>query len=178
MIAPGREIEVAADRVALGRIGKAHGVHGAFRVWPYADDLDRFAALKSVTLSRGAKSVTAHVESVTIAAGFAIIQTDAIRSPEEVQIWLGGDLEIELSERVVLPEGRYFHDQIIGLKVETVAGEKVGIVVQVIDGPANDVYVCRSEDNEYMIPAVAEFVKSVDIKNGKMIIDPIPGMID
>lgn len=167
-----------ADRVALGKIGKAHGVHGAFRVWPYADDLERFEDLKTVTISRGAKSVTAKVESVRIAPGHVVMQTDAIHSPEEVQIWLGGDLEVDASERVTLPEGKFFHDQIIGLKVETVDGRKVGVVAQIIDGPGNDVYVCTNGSNEYLIPAVDVFVKSIDVKNGKMIIDPIPGMLD
>ena len=166
------------DRVALGKIGKAHGVHGAFRVWPYADDHERFNELKQVTLTQGAKSVSASVESVRLVPGCVIMQTNAIHTPEEVQIWLGGDVEIEESQRVQLPEGKYFHDQIIGLKVETVAGKRVGIIVQVLDSPANDIYVCLDGEREHLIPAVPKFVKSIDLKSGKMIIDPIPGLID
>lgn len=167
-----------ADRVALGKVGKAHGIDGAFRVWPYADDLERFADLEQVTITRGAKSVSAKVQTVHLAPGYAVIQTDVIHTPEEVQIWLGGDIEIESSERVTLPEGQFFHDQIIGLNVETVDGRNVGTIVQIIDSPANDIYVCHDGENEYMIPAVGVFVKSIDIKSGKMIIDPIPGLLD
>lgn len=166
------------DRVALGKIGKAHGIHGAFRIWPYADDLERFTSLKEVTITRGAKSVTAKVETVRVAPGHVVMQTDAIHSPEEVQIWLGGDIEIDSSERVTLPEGKYFHDQIVGLSVVTVSGRRVGTIVEIIDTAANDIYVCSDGENEYMIPAIDVFVKSIDIKNGKMIIDPIPGMLD
>jgi 16S rRNA processing protein RimM len=169
---------VTADRVALGKIGKAHGVKGAFRVWPYADDLERFADLKRVTLTRGAKTLATSVESVRIAPGYVIMQTDAVHTPEEVQIWLGGDLEIESAERVELPEGKFFHDQVIGLSVETVEGKKVGKVIEIIDGPGNDVYVCSDGANEFLIPAVDVFVKSIDVKNGRMVIEPIPGMLE
>ncbi len=167
-----------ADRVALGKIGKAHGLTGAFRVWPYADDLERFVDLEEVTIARGQKSVVAKVESVRVAPGHVVMQTDAIHTPEEVQIWLGGDIEIDARERVELPEGQYFHDEIIGLKVETVEGRRVGMIVEVLDGPANDIYVCLDGEREHMIPAVDAFVKSIDIEAGKMIIDPIPGLID
>jgi 16S rRNA processing protein RimM len=169
---------VTADRVALGKIGKAHGVSGAFRVWPYAEDLERFAGLKTVTISRGAKSIPATVESVRLAPGYAIVQTDVLHSPEDVQVWLGGDIEIDTTERVKLPEGKFFHDQIIGLAVETVDGRKVGKVVRIIDGPGNDVYVCQNGDREFMIPAVDVFVKLIDVKKGRMVIDPIPGMLE
>ncbi|HWO56547.1 MAG TPA: ribosome maturation factor RimM [bacterium] len=166
------------DRVALGKIGKAHGVQGAFRVWPYADDLERFAALKRVTLSRGARTAAANVLSVQIAAGFVILRTDAVQTPEDVQIWLGGDVEIEAAERVALPEGRYFHDQILGLTVVTPDGRAVGAIVEIIDGTANDIYVCRDGDREFMIPAVDVFIKSIDLKTRRMVIDPIPGLLD
>ena len=166
------------DRVALGKVGKAHGIAGAFRVWPYADDLERFADLKHVTITRGSKSVEADIQSVRIAPGYVVIETNAIHTPEEVQIWLGGDIEISADDRIELPEGRYFHDQIIGLKVETVDGRRVGMIVQILDSAANDIYVCLNGEHEYMIPAVDAFVKSIDIKSGKMIIDPIPGLID
>jgi 16S rRNA processing protein RimM len=169
---------VVTDRVALGKIGKAHGIQGAFRVWPYADDLERFAALKRVTLTRGPKAAVANVLSVQIAAGFVILRTDAVQTPEDVQIWLGGDVEIEAAERVALPEGRYFHDQIVGLTVVTADGRAVGTIVEIIDGAANDIYVCRDGDKEFMIPAVEVFIKSIDLTTGRMVIDPIPGLLD
>lgn len=169
---------MTTDRVALGKIGKAHGITGAFRVWPYADNLERFTELKAVTISRGAKCVTANVTWARIASGHVVIQTDILQTPEDVQVWLGGDLEVEASERVKLPEGQFFHDQIIGLKVETVDGRSVGTIIRIIDGPANDVYVCDDGEGEHLIPAVDVFIKSIDISIGRMIIDPIPGMLD
>ena len=85
-----------------------------------------------------------------------------------MQVWLGGDIEIDATERVQLPEGQYFHDQIIGLKVETVDGRRVGK-----SGTRSSMdrammsTSAPTEDDEYMIPAVDVFIKSIDIKAGK-----------
>ena len=166
------------ERVALGRIGRAHGVHGAFRVWPYADDLERFRRLRHIVLERGTKELATTVSSVLLAPGHAIIQTAAITNPEDVKAWQGGDLEIDASERVALPAGKYFHDQIVGLQVETASGEIVGTIVAVMEMPAHDVYVCRRDDQEYLIPAIDLFVTSIDLATRRMVINPIPGMVD
>ena len=168
----------SSRRVVLGRIGKAHGLEGAFRLWPYADNFERFAALREVTLTRAGEELRVRVQSVHVHGRFLTIQTDALATPEDVRTWLGGDLEIDESERVTPEPGRFFHDQIIGLRVVTTSGETVGEVVRIIESPAHDVYVCRDDEKEYLIPAVDIFVKEIDIAGGRMVIAPIPGMLE
>lgn len=166
------------DRIALGRIGRPHGIAGAFLVWPYAEDLERFARLKQFVLSKGDKTLNATVESVRIANGYAVIQTGELTTPEDVRPWTGGDVEVDSAERIQPPPGRYFHDQILGLKVVTMQGTPVGIVESIMDCPANDVYVCRDGVKEYLIPAVDTIVKEIDLNACVMRIEPIPGLID
>jgi len=167
-----------AERIALGRIGRAHGITGAFRVWPYADDLERFERLHHIVLTRGTKSLPAVVSSVRIVPRCVIIQTEEVTHPEDVATWLGGDLEVAAEERVAPPAGQYFHDQIIGLRVETIEGMAAGTITRIIEGPANDVYVCQDGEREYLIPAVDVFIKSIDVTAGKMVIAPIPGLLE
>ncbi|MBD3298828.1 MAG: 16S rRNA processing protein RimM [candidate division Zixibacteria bacterium] len=166
------------DRVALGRIGKAHGVKGAFRLWPYADNRERFEDLDEVTLTARNRSMTVHITGVRSGKGFVLIETEEFESPEDIRPWINGELVIDESERVTLPDGQYFHDQIIGLRVQTTEGEDVGEIIEIIENAGNDVYVCRHNDHEFMIPAVAEFITNIDIASGVMTIAPIPGMID
>jgi len=166
------------ERIALGRIGRAHGLTGAFRVWPYAADLERFSLLHEVVLTHGKRTLTVTVETVRQAKGCLIVQTKEFTTPEDVRPWINGDLEIDASERVTLPEGQYFHDDIIGLRVETTSGASVGTIVSIIENAANDVYVCRNGEAEYLIPAVDEFVKRIDLAKGVMVIEPIGGMIE
>ncbi len=166
------------ERIALGRIGRAHGLSGAFRVWPYANNLDRFSLLKEVVLTHGSHTLRAVVENVRPVKGCVIVQTKEITKLEDVQPWVHGDVEIDASERIALPEGQYFHEDILGLRVETASGDKVGTIVSILENAANDVYVCRNGEAEYLIPAVDEFIKQIDIPNGVMIIQPIAGMLE
>ena len=167
-----------SDRVVLGRIGKAHGLKGAFRLWPYAENTERFADLKTVTLTTHSKSMSVQVTRVRQGNGFVLIETEEFDSPEDVRPWVNGELEIDATERVTLPEGQYFHDQIIGLRVQTTDGRDMGEVVEIIENAASDVYVCRRDDQEFLIPAVAKFVTRIDIETGIMTIDPIPGLLE
>lgn len=168
----------SSRRVTLGRIGKAHGLEGAFRLWPHADNFERFAELREVTLTRAGEELRVRVLSVHVHGRFLTIQTDALASREDVRPWLGGDLEIDESERVTPEPGRFFHDQIVGLSVVTTSGENVGEIIRIIEAPAHDVYVCMRDGEEYLIPAVDVFVKEIDISAGRMIIAPIPGMME
>jgi len=174
----GQKWQPMHDKISLGRVGRPHGLSGAFFLWPYAEDLDRFTRLKQVVLTRGDKLLEATVQSVRLANGHAIVQTDQLTTPEDVRPWTGADLEVDAGERIQLPPGRYFHDQIIGLKVVTTSGEQVGVVESIMDGPANDVYVCRDGLKEHLIPAVDSIVKEIDLAAGAMRIDPIPGLLD
>lgn len=171
-------VAVMTNRVALGRIGKAHGLQGAFRVWPYADNTERFRSLKTVTLTQGTREVTCHVQSVHTVGSHVVLSTDVVTTSEEVRRWLGGDVEVELSERITPEPGQYFHDQLIGLSVETKNGRAVGTLVEILESAANDVYVCRDGEREFMIPAVEAFIDTIDIDAGRMIIKPIPGMLE
>jgi 16S rRNA processing protein RimM len=171
-------MQVVTERVTLGRIGKAHGISGAFRLWPYADNLERFAQLRSVTLVHGKRALPATVQSTRIAGRHVIVQTDALSTPEDVRPWLGGDLEIDASERVAPEPGRFYYEDVIGLAVETTDGRVVGKITDIIEAPASDIYVCRDGEKEFMIPAVDAFVKEYDITGGRLVVDPIPGLLE
>ena len=69
---------------------------------------------------------------------------------------------------------------LVGCIVYNTKGEKIGIVDEVLQYAANDVYVVKDEEKNknYLIPAVKEFVIKVDINNKEIIIDPIEGMIE
>jgi 16S rRNA processing protein RimM len=174
----GEPMSESSQRVVLGRIGKAHGLEGAFRLWPYADNFERFAQLRDVTLTRRGEELRVRIQSVHVHGRFLTIHTDAMATPEDVRPWLGGDLEIDESERVTPEPGEFFQDQIIGLAVVTTSGEAVGEIVRIIESPAHDVYVCLRDEKEYLIPAVDVFVKEIDVSAGRMVIAPIPGMLE
>ena len=87
-------------------------------------------------------------------------------------------VEIEPNQNYPLPEGQYYHHQIIGLEVRTTSGELIGTVAEILPGKSNDNYIVRGATGEILIPAIEDVVRSVDLDRRCMTIEPIEGLLD
>ena len=87
-------------------------------------------------------------------------------------------MEFEHSQENPLPEGHFYHDQIIGLQVKTTGGELIGTVTDILSGTSNDNYIVRSPIGEVLIPAIEDVIQSIDTEHGFIIIEPIEGLLD
>lgn len=77
------------------------------------------------------------------------------------------------------PVGRsYFIHDIVGCEVWSTAGQLIGTVADVYKMSAQDLWVVRQDEKEYLIPAVKEFVDHVDLKNRKIVINVIDGLLE
>jgi len=87
-------------------------------------------------------------------------------------------VKIERSQDYPLPEGQYYHHQIIGLQVWTTQGELLGNVIEVLTGKSNDNYIVQSAKGEILIPAIEDVVQSIDLDHRIITIEPIEGLLD
>jgi len=87
-------------------------------------------------------------------------------------------VEIQHNQENPPPEEQFYHDQIIGLQVKTTGGEFIGTVTDILSGISNDNYIVRSADGEVLIPAIEDVVRSIDIEQGFITIEPIEGLLD
>jgi 16S rRNA processing protein RimM len=87
-------------------------------------------------------------------------------------------VEIEPNQNHPLPEGQYYHHQIIGLKVMTTRGELIGTVTDILPGKSNDNYIVRGSAGEILIPAIEDVIQSIDLDRQCMTIEPIEGLLD
>ncbi|HWQ46061.1 MAG TPA: ribosome maturation factor RimM, partial [Longilinea sp.] len=72
-----------------------------------------------------------------------------------------------------LPDGEYYHHQLIGLKVQDEAGVLIGVLADIIETGANDVYVVQNDaGKEVLLPALKNIVISVDLQQGVMVVHP------
>jgi 16S rRNA processing protein RimM len=81
-------------------------------------------------------------------------------------------------ESVVLEENEFFHDQLIGIPVFTADGEAVGLVDEILETGGNDVYVVKKGDKEYLLPAIRDVIREIDLGGRRIIIKAIPGLLD
>lgn len=106
------------------------------------------------------------------------MRLDTIVTRDAARALIGQALYVPEAEAVALPKGEYFVHQIVGLTVVTTAGEALGTVAEVLETGSNDVYAVRGPRGEVMIPALKEVIKEVDLAAGRMVVDPLPGLLD
>lgn len=118
------------------------------------------------------------IKSVRQQNKFYIISFHDIISCETAAKFRGATLKIKRGDMPALEDGVFFHEQIIGLGVITTEGDIIGTVEEIFETRANDVYIVRKGDKEYLIPAVKEVIKKIDIRNNRIIIEIIDGLLD
>ncbi len=166
------------DYIKVGKIINTHGIKGEVKVFPLTDNIERFDALKKVYL--GENKIEIEIENVKYHKGLAILKFKEFNNINDVLNFKDHFIYIDEKDKVELPKDHYFVFDLVGCIVYNTKGEKIGIVDEVLQYAANDVYVVKDEEKNknYLIPAVKEFVIKVDINNKEIIIDPIEGMIE
>jgi 16S rRNA processing protein RimM len=145
-------------RVQVGRVGKPHGLEGAFVVEEASDDPARFA--EGVTLLVGGEP--ARVVESKKAGGRPVIRFDR-------DVTRGAPIEVERADLPDPGEAEYYAFQLVGLEVEEAGGPKLGRVTEVSSGPANDVLEL---DTGLALPLVDACVQEVDLEAGRIIVQP------
>ncbi len=145
-------------RVQVGKVGKPHGLDGAFVVENASDDPERFALGATVLVG----GEPARVVESKRAGGRPVIQVD--RDVER-----GAPIEIERSDLPQPEEGEYYAFQLVGLEVAEAGGQRLGRVTEVSSGPANDVLEL---DTGLALPLVDVCVQEVDLDRGRILVKP------
>ncbi|MBX5447441.1 MAG: ribosome maturation factor RimM [Acidothermus cellulolyticus] len=170
--------EETTVRVAVGRITRAHGVHGEVGVQVRTDDPDRrFAAGAVLTTDTG---VTLTVQRTRWHSGRLLVRFAGIDDRTAAEDLRGRVLFAEVDERVRPEDPEEYYDyQLIGMRVETVTGQEIGVVREVLHLPGQDVLAIeRSADGEAFVPFVAALVPEVDVDQRRLRIDPPPGLLE
>ena len=110
-----------------------------------------------------------------------LLKFEGVTSRGEAENLKGRFLQVPSNEAVPLPKDTYWYHQIVGLKVFTLAGEFIGEITDILKTGSNDVYVISPEGRgkkEILVPATIEVVKEVDLENKRMVIEPLPGLLD
>jgi 16S rRNA processing protein RimM len=166
-------------RIAVGKIVKPFGIKGELVVQAMTDDLGRLGRLGSAWYSRGKDAASeVRVERVRLGQRGVCIKLAGVEDRTGAEHLVGGFLYVDEAEAQQPPEGRYFIHDIVGLEVFDQNEHCIGAVTDVLKLPGHDVYVVTMGSREVMIPAVREFVKSIDVKTGTIRVHLIEGMLE
>lgn len=166
------------DYIIIGEIINSHGIQGAIKVRPLTADIDRFSSLEKVYL--GQERLELNIEFVKYHKDSIIIKFKEFDNINDILSFKNNYIYIDIEERINLPADSFFIHELIDCKVYDISGSFIGVVEDISQDASNDVYIIRNykTNKDYMIPAVRNFVKSIDVKDKKIIIDPIEGMIE
>lgn len=163
----------------VGVITSSHGVRGEVKVFPTTDDNSRFKKLKTVLLDTGAGHVELEVESVKFFKNMVILKFKGYDSIEAVEKYKGKDLLVSRENAVKLKENENFIADLIGLPVITDEGEQLGILKDIMQTGANDVYVVDNQKGkEILLPSIRECILNVDLEKGEILVHVLDGLLD
>jgi 16S rRNA processing protein RimM len=167
------------DMVLVGRVARPHGLRGQVFVNPETDFVEerfKVGATFWTRSARGDERLT--VTSARVQNGRPVIGLEGFPSIEDVERLAGLELRVPEEELRPLEAGMYYHHQLMGCAVETVAGERVGIVARVDGGAAGSLLVVNSGDGEVLIPLAVEICVEIDVEQKRIRIDPPEGLLD
>jgi 16S rRNA processing protein RimM len=170
---------MASDRIALGVIRKAHGVHGEASVEPWTNSPERFSELRSVFLvSPDENDVReAVVEHVREHAGRALVKLAGIESPEAVRGVQNWTIEVPASEARKLDEDEYFLHDLVGLTLVDANGKEIGVVDEVLEGGGGILLSVKRGQKKFDVPFAADICTEIDLEK-KRIVAMLPEGLD
>ncbi len=168
-----------ADLILLGKIVATHGIRGQLRAVPYSGEFDTFLSVESLLL----KDAAGMLQSYDLAAAAVhgkklILSFKGYGDINRVLHLVGCELYISRDQLPETDDDEYYWHDLIGLQVVTSGGEPLGKLESIIETGSNDVYVVKSAGREYLIPALAEVVNSIDLDAGVMTVTPMEGLLD
>ena len=159
-----------------GRIVATHGIRGEVRVEPWCDSAEFIRPLRR--FYRADHSLM-EVESSRVHKGMLLVKFKGVETATQGDLLRGTVLLLDRAD-VRLPKGRYFVQDLLGLRVIDADTERVyGTINDIFQTAANDVYSVRDENGkDHLFPAVDAMLVSTDIEAGTVLVRPVKGIFD
>lgn len=162
--------------IEAGKIVGTHGVRGMVRISPWADSGEFLCGFK--TFYAGEDKSPLKIDRIQQHGNVVIAALDGVNSIEEAEKYRNKILFIK-REDADIPAGRYFVSELIGCRVfDSQTKAEYGVISDVSKTGANDVWHIKKDSKEYLLPAVSEVVKRVDIEKEEIEISPMKGIFD
>lgn len=160
----------------VGKIVNVQGVKGEVRVLPMTDDPDCFTKMKEAEIFFGDASHKREVERARAHKQFIIIKFKDIHNRNQAESLRGGMLKITKEQTLPPGEDEYYIGDLYDMEVFTLEGEFLGVLVDILQTGANDVYVVQEADKKVLIPAIKQCINRVNVSEKKMYVTLLEGL--
>lgn len=154
-----------------GQIVNTHGVLGELKVVPWCDSPEFLCQFDTLYID----GVPVKVSAARVHKSNVLLSLEGVGDVNAAMRLKGKVIKIDRTG-VVLPQGRHFIADLVGLDVlDDATGDKLGVLTEVLTPPAHEVYVVKGE-KRYMIPAVDEFLVETNLEGGYLRVRLIEGL--
>ena len=163
----------------VGVITSTHGIRGEVKVFPTTDDPKRFDYLEEVIVDMKREPVKLEIEGVKYFKQFVILKFKGYDNINDIQQFVKKDLLVTRENAVELEDGEFFICDLVGLKVVTDEGVELGVLKDIMQTGANDVYVVETSDGEeILLPAIRDCILDVNVEEKRMTVHVLEGLLD
>lgn len=163
-------------KVIVGKILAAHGIKGEVKVRSLSDNPRRYRRGSSIFIEKEEDYflITSAREADN---DVLIVKFKGVDDRTHAEKLRGSLLQVEEEQVPPLPEGEYYGFQLLGMEVFEDNGDRLGVLSDFVDSGANNVYQIDCENGDLLLlPAIDPVIRSVDVKNKKMIVHLLPGL--
>jgi 16S rRNA processing protein RimM len=167
------------EMALVGRIARPHGIRGHLVVNPDTDFLEeRFYPGAELFVNRAGVVTPLVITSARFQQGRPVIGVHGIDDMNGAAALAGVELRIPVERLAGLPEGAFYHHDLIGCQVQTVDGVDVGVVSKVEGTMGRSRLVLDTERGEVLIPLVPEICTTIDPASRRIVIAPPEGLLE
>jgi len=163
-----------ADLIEFGKIVSTHGLKGEIKVYSYTDNANNILKLKKVYIN----NIMYDVKSMKQFKNMFIMKLKGIDSIEDTKVLIDKMCFREIVQGESNAEDGYFVKDLVGLQVIDESNNNIGILKEVFNTGANDVYEVVLENGKSIyLPAIKQVIKKIDIDSKIMIVKIMEGLI-
>ncbi len=163
----------------VGIITNTHALKGELKIKPTTEDVSRFDYLKSAYIDNRGEYIPVTVEKVRYFKGMVIIKFKEYNNINDVEKFKTMDLLVDRENAIPLEDGLYYVQDLIGCKIVTDEGEDIGVLEDVMETGANDVYVVKLHNGgEVLIPSIEQCILNKDIEKREILVHMLKGLMD
>ncbi len=163
----------------VGRIARAHGNRGQVIVNLETDfPEERFQPGAELFIERGGRVETLRVAAMRFQHARPVLTIDGVTTMNDAEALAGYELRVPIEWLATLPAGTFYRHELIGCRVETIAGAEVGTVTEVEGDVGGSRLVVTGARGEVLVPLASEICRTIDPAGKRIVIAPPDGLLE
>ena len=166
------------DFILLGKVVKAHGMRGEFKMIPFSGQPENLSAYRKLVLvdKKGKMSPALSVITTRNKGKMAIVHLESITDRTRAEYLEGMGVLLARNELPALKKDEFYWHEVIGKKVYDLKGIFVGTVKNIFSNGKQDILVIQDGENEILVPITRENIAAETRE--ELTIDPPPGLLE